>query len=102
MPKLNWQRITDSEGATVMYTAVVDQPDLRQHYRAYRILPASLALRGTGDRWYTVALWQGDTVLARIGSVHDTAWGRDRRGEYKLADAKAAAQAHHSAEQAGV
>lgn len=99
MDKLKWQRIADSDGATIMYTAVADQPEPRQPYRSYRIFPGSLALRGNGDRWYNVQLWHGNNGLEQIGSVRDTSWGRDRRGEYKLTDAKRAAQAHHNASQ---
>ena len=95
--KLKWTRVTDSDGTAVKYTAATGRPE-----RSYKIFPSSLALRGTGDRWYTVGLWTGDTLLDKIGSVRDTAWGRDRRGEYKLSDAKAAAQAHYDAAQVGV
>ena len=102
MHTLKWQRITDSDGTTVMYTAVAGQPAPRQPYLSYRITPASLSLRGNVIDWYEITLWQGERMIDRIGSVRDTAWGRDRRGEYKLADAKRAAEDHYSATQAHV
>lgn len=102
MTKLKWTRVTDSDGETVMYVAVGDQPDSRKPYRSYRIVPGRLLTRlGVGDNWYTVTLWQGDTVLARIGSVHHRA-NPGLRGEWILADAKHAAQDHYDAARVGV
>lgn len=96
MTALKWQRHADSDGTTIMYTAVAGQPEPRQPYLSYRITPAALGLRGSGTDWYDISLWRGERLLDKIGSVCDSAWGRERRGEYKLADAKRAAQQHHN------
>lgn len=93
MTALKWQRIADSDGTTVMYTAVAGQPEPRQPYYSYRITPVGSLHTVNRVIGYSVEHWQGERRLERIGSVP---W-HFGRGEYKLADAKRAAQDHHTA-----
>lgn len=96
MTALKWRRLADSDGTTIMYTAVAGQPAPRQPFYSYRIFPLA-HISGKGVWFYSITLWQGERELANIGSIVDTAWGNYRRGEYKLADAKRAAQDHYTA-----
>lgn len=99
MHTLKWQRITDSDGTTIMYTAVAGRDSNREPYRSYRIYPAHSLRNVNRVIGYTVCTWS--PTLGRgveIGSVpfdHGT-------GEYTLAAAKRAAQDHHNTTQAHV
>lgn len=92
MTALKWQRIVDSDGSTVMYLAVTSRRDNeRSPYYAYRITPICWI-----GRVYSISLCRGDTPVEEIGSV-DCGWtGHERRGEFKLADAKRAAHQHYA------
>lgn len=92
MAALKWQRIADSDGTTVMYTAVAGQPEPRRPYHSYRIYPVGSLHNANRVIGYAVEHRQGERLLERIGSVP---W-RYGHGEYKLADAKRAAQDHHN------
>lgn len=90
---LKWQRIADSDGGTIMYTAVAARAGRRAPYYSYRITPVGSLHSIDRVIGYRVSLWLGDQQIAAIGSVP---W-RFGRGEYRLADAKRASQDHYAA-----
>ena len=92
MHTLKWQRIADSDGTTVMYTAVAGQPAPRQPYTAYRVKPRHIDLGRTRPTvaYYEITLWDGARGEKPVGCT------------YTLAEAKRASQDHHSATQAHV
>lgn len=96
MQKLKWQRVADSDGTLIFYTAVAGQPEPRQPYLSYRISPVGSLHSVNRVIGYSITLWQGNQLLfaqsEEIGSVPFTRG----RGEYKLADAKRAAENHYN------
>lgn len=97
MAALKWQRIADSDGTTVMYTAVAVQTHPRDPYSSYRVEPEWGGREANRVIGYTVSLWHPKRGNEWIGSV---TLGSDhyetRYGEWKLSDAKRAAQDHYN------
>lgn len=95
MTALKWQRVADSDGTTIMYTAVAGQPEPRQPYLSYRITPVGSLHNVNRIAGYDISLWRGERELrdVHIGS-HPSRTGR--WGELTIAEAKRAAQQHHN------
>lgn len=92
MTALKWQRVTDSDGTTIMYTAVAGQPEPRQPYTSYRINPLGDSTYGDETTGWIVSYWWGNRMLDVIGTVPIN----EAYGERTLADAKRAAQQHYA------
>lgn len=91
MTALKWQRITDSDGTTIMYHAVAGQPEPRKPFLSYRINPLGINSYGDETTGYMVSLWQGERIIDAVGSIPIN----NVYGELSLVDAKRAAQQHH-------
>lgn len=88
MTALKWQRISDSDGTTIMYTAPAGPSEPRQPHYSYRIYPVGSLHNTNVVVGYMVSQWRGEQQVSDVGTIpfpHGL-------GELRLDAAKRAAQ----------